>query len=160
MTDEGKSYQYSRVLALDLGDRRIGVAVSDPTRTIAKPLLVLERKSRTEDFARLQEIIKAHSAGYLVVGLPVNLSGHEGQRAIWTRDYTAALSEFLQIEAELWDESFSTQDAEDSLRQRGISPRSQRSRIDAVAAALILQSYLDSRYLDSRYLDSHQRTSS
>lgn len=156
MTDGSKSHRYTRILALDLGDRRIGVAVSDPTRTIAKPLLVIERKSRNEDFVRLQEIFEEHNVGHLVVGLPITLSGHEGRRAIWTRDYAGALSEFLQIEAELWDESFSTQDAEDSLRQRGISPRSQRSRIDAVAAALILQSYLDSRYLDSGNLDSHQ----
>ena len=145
MIAESSSQEDTRVMALDLGDKRIGVAVSDPTRTIAKPLLVLERKSRIEDFARMGEIIKTHGVGYIVVGLPINLSGHEGQRAIWTRDYAFALSQNIQMEVELWDESFSTQDAEDSLRQRGISPRSQRSRIDAVAAALILQSYLDSQ---------------
>ena len=144
MNEEQNSSQSGRILALDLGDRRIGVALSDPTRLIAKPLLVIKRKSRFDDFSRLKEVVNSHSVEHLVIGLPVNLSGHEGQRAVWTRDYAAALSAFLQIEAELWDESFSTKDAEDSLRLRGISPRSQRSRIDAIAAALILQSYLDS----------------
>jgi len=144
MNEENNSTESGRILALDLGDRRIGVALSDPTRIIAKPLLVIKRQSRIEDFSRLKEIVKSQSVKHLVIGLPVNLSGHEGQRAIWTRDYAAALSNFLQMEAELWDESFSTKDAEDSLRLRGISPISQRSRIDAIAAALILQSYLDS----------------
>jgi putative Holliday junction resolvase len=144
MNEEPNSSQSGRILALDLGDRRIGVALSDPTRMIAKPLLVIKRKSRFEDFSRLKEVVNSHSVEHLVIGLPVNLSGHEGQRAVWTRDYAVALSAFLQMEAELWDESFSTKDAEDSLRLRGISPRSQRSRIDAIAAALILQSYLDS----------------
>ncbi len=145
MNEEKNSSVSGRVLALDLGDRRIGVALSDPTIKIARPLLVIKRQSRLEDFTRLKEIVNSHSVEHLVIGLPVNLSGHEGQRAVWTRDYAAALSAFLQIEAELWDESFSTKDAEDSLRLRGISPKSQRSRIDAIAAALILQSYLDSQ---------------
>lgn len=133
------------IMALDLGDKRIGVAVSDPTRTIARPLEVIKRSSRAADFSRLKEIAVQNKVGCLVVGVPVTLGGFEGQRALWARDYGAALSEALSIKVVFWDESFSTQDAEDSLRQRGVNPSSQRDRIDAIAAALILQGYLDSQ---------------
>lgn len=132
-----------RVLALDLGEKRIGVAVSDPTRTIAASLTVLNRKSRQEDFARIARLLAEQQAALLVVGLPVPLSGVEGEKAAWVRDYTAELAQQIDVPIALWDEALTTVQAYDSLRQRGKRARQAKQRVDAVAAAFILQSYLD-----------------
>jgi len=133
-----------RVLALDLGEKRIGVAVSDPTRTIAKSLTVLNRKSRKEDCERIARLIDEQQANLLVVGLPIPLNGVEGEKAAWVRDYTAVLQQHIAIPAEFWDEAMTTVQAYDSMRQRGKRAKQAKERIDAVAAAFILQSYLDS----------------
>ena len=130
-------------MALDLGEKRIGVAISDDTRTIAKAYGVLSRKSRKEDYERYAKIIVDHKAALLVMGLPVPLSGVEGQRAAWVRDYTAELAQHIDIPIEYWDESFSTKRAEASLRARGHRGKKVKERVDAVAAAFILQDYLD-----------------
>jgi putative holliday junction resolvase len=132
-----------RVMAIDLGEKRIGVAISDPTRTVAKAYGVLRRKSRREDFARYAHIIAEQQVALLVMGLPVPLSGVEGDRAAWVRDYTAELQQHLDIPVTFWDEALSTQRAEESLRARGAGRKQAKQRLDAVAAAFILQDYLD-----------------
>jgi putative holliday junction resolvase len=136
---------HGRVLALDLGEKRIGVAVSDETRTIARSHSVLMRTSRLADFEKIGRIIDEEGVTLVVVGLPVHLDGREGQKAAWVRDYTAALANHLNVAAELWDEALTTVAAQESMRQRGQSRRKQRQWIDAVAAAFILQSYLEAR---------------
>ena len=130
-------------MALDLGEKRIGVAISDVTRTIAKAYGVLSRKSRMEDYQRYAKIIADQKATLLVMGLPVPLSGVEGQRAAWVRDYTFELAQHIDIPIEYWDESYSTKQAEASLRARGKRGKKVKERVDAVAAAFILQGYLD-----------------
>ncbi|MEW5986261.1 MAG: Holliday junction resolvase RuvX, partial [Chloroflexota bacterium] len=80
-----------KILALDLGEKRIGVAVSDETRTIARSLTVLNRTSRLADFEKIGRIVDEQGVNLLVVGLPIELDGAEGARAAWTRNYTAAL---------------------------------------------------------------------
>lgn len=130
-------------MALDLGEKRIGVAISDVTRTIAKAYGVLSRKSRKEDFQRYANIIAEQKATLLIMGLPIPLSGVEGQRAAWVRDYTAELAQHIPIPVEFWDESFSTKQAEASLRARGRRGKKVKERVDEVAAAFILQDYLD-----------------
>lgn len=132
-----------RILALDLGEKRIGVAVSDATRTIARSLTVLPRKSRREDHERIARIIAEQQANLLVVGLPIPLNGVEGEKAAWVRDYTAELQQHIPIPVVFWDEALTTVQAYDSLRQRGKRAKQAKERIDAVAAAFILQSYLD-----------------
>lgn len=132
-----------KVMALDLGEKRIGVAISDETRTIAKSYAVLSRKSRKEDFRRYANIVADQRITLLVMGLPIPLSGVEGQRAAWVRDYTAELAEHIDIPIEFWDESLSTKQAEASLRLRGHRGKKIKERVDAVAAAFILQDYLD-----------------
>jgi putative Holliday junction resolvase len=132
-----------RILALDLGEKRIGVAISDETRTIARPVAVLKRQSRSEDFDRINEIVDEHAVSLLLVGLPLLTSGEEGEKAAWMRDYASDLQRKLGLTLRYWDESFTTVEAEASLRERGIRGRRGRQRIDAVAAAFILQSYLD-----------------
>lgn len=132
-----------RILALDLGEKRIGVAVSDPTRTIASSLTMFMRKSRQEDYARIAQLIAEQQANLLVVGLPVPLSGVEGEKAAWVRSYTAELQQQIPIPIELWDEAMTTVQAYESMRQRGKRAKQAKGRVDAVAAAFILQSYLD-----------------
>jgi putative Holliday junction resolvase len=132
-----------RILAIDLGEKRIGVAISDETHLIARSYEVINRGARTEDFARFATIVADEDVGYLVFGLPVHLSGDEGDMAAWVRDYAASLASHLGLPYALWDESFTTQQASASMRARGKRARNQRDWIDAVAAAFILQSFLD-----------------
>ena len=132
-------------MALDLGEKRIGVAICEETRTIAKAYAVLSRKSRKEDFERYANIIADQKITLVVMGLPIPLSGVEGQRAAWVRDYTADLAQHIDIPIEFWDESFSTKQAEASMRARGQRGKKMKQRVDAVAAAFILQDYLEAQ---------------
>ena len=134
-----------RVMALDLGSVRIGVAISDPTRTIAQSYGVVKRKSREEDFARYQQILAEQQVTLLVVGLPTTSEGGDSDTAVWIRNYMAEFSQQCDIPVEFWDESFTTVRAEESLRQRGKRGKKARQQVDAVAAAFILQSYLDAQ---------------
>lgn len=132
-----------RVMALDLGSKRIGVAVSDPTRTIAKSYGVVKRKSREEDFARYLQIMDEQKVTLLLVGLPTKSDGGDSDTAVWIRDYMAEFSQQCDVPIQFWDESFTTVRAEESLRLRGKRGKKARQQVDAVAAAFILQSYLD-----------------
>jgi putative Holliday junction resolvase len=132
-----------RYLALDLGDRRIGVAISDALGMIARPLEVFERGSRVGDQQHIQELIEHHNVDGIVAGLPINMDGTEGPQAAWVRDYTAELAEALKIPVILWDERLSTEEAKDIMRAQGKPPS--KDWIDAVAAAVILQNYLNAR---------------
>ncbi|MBK7896112.1 MAG: Holliday junction resolvase RuvX [Anaerolineaceae bacterium] len=132
-----------RVMALDLGSKRIGVAISDPTRTIAQSYGVVQRKSREEDFARYQQILAEQKATLLLVGLPTTSDGGDSDTAVWIREYIADFSQQCAVPIQFWDESYTTVKAEESLRQRGTRGKKARQQVDAVAAAFILQSYLD-----------------
>jgi len=134
-----------RVLALDLGEKRIGVAVSDATRTIATALTVVNRTSRQADFAQIGRLAAEQQANLLVVGLPIMLDGTEGDKATWVRDYAADLQAQLGIPVAFTDEAFTTVQAENSLRARGKKGRKIRQNVDAVAATLILQAFLDTQ---------------
>jgi len=135
----------SRVGALDLGEKRIGVAISDDTQTIARSYTVFERSSRKADFEKIETIIEENHIKLIIVGLPTLSSGKEGSKAKWARDYANDLEARGKVKVELWDESFSTVDAQNSLRERKINRGRRQKQIDAVAAAFILQSYLDAR---------------
>jgi putative Holliday junction resolvase len=135
-----------RVLALDLGDRRIGVAVSDPTGTLASPVAVLRRAAggdRERDHRRIADLVAEHGAARVVVGVPLSLDGSVGPAA------RAALEEIDQLRAELpvpvdtADERFTTVSASKRLRAAGKTGRQQTELIDAAAAAVLLQGWLD-----------------
>ena len=132
-----------RVMALDLGEKRIGVAISDPTRTIAQSYGVVMRSSRKADYAEYGRIIAKEQVNLLVVGLPLSLAGEETQKSTWVRDYTAEMENHIDIPIEFWDEALTTVQAEASLRERGKRGKKAREQVDAVAAAFILQNYLD-----------------
>jgi putative Holliday junction resolvase len=132
-----------RVLGLDVGERRIGVAVSDENLMLARPLLVIQRRSRQDDFARLAAIIGEWHVGRVVVGLPLTIEGEIGPQARRVKRYARELGRALNVPVELVDESYSTVDAANIMRTVGHSPQKRRDTVDAVAAAVILQSYLD-----------------
>jgi putative holliday junction resolvase len=121
-----------RVIALDYGSARTGVAVSDPTGTVARPLAVVERAASDAGLGRLVELIRAHGAERVVVGLPLTLAGERGQQARETEDFVGALRARLEIPVESFDERFTTVLAE----QSGSAPT------DARAAAHLLTTYL------------------
>jgi len=137
-----------RILALDPGDRYVGIAISDPTGTLARPLQTLVRASRDEDFSAIAALVAEHDVGLVVVGLPLSLDGTEGPQARHVTRYTEALAATLPVPVVQWDERYTTTVADDILRQgRGKKHRRrarEKGRIDAIAAAVILQSYLDS----------------
>ena len=130
-------------MALDLGEKRIGIALSDPLRMIAKADRVIKRRSRKEDYATYRRIIEESSISLVVVGLPLMLDGEDSQQTSWVRNYTEQLTTEVTIPVELWDEGYSTVEAEEALKMGGVRRKKLRDRVDAVAAAVILQSYLD-----------------
>lgn len=130
-------------MSLDLGEKRIGIAISDPARIIASPHMVLNRKSRADDFARYAQLIRDQDVSLIVIGLPITLAGHEGQRSAWVRDYAEALGRDIDTPIVFWDESLTTVAAIEALQAQGRRGKKLKDRVDAVAAALILQSYLD-----------------
>lgn len=132
-----------RLLALDIGERRIGVSVSDPLGLWARPLTVLARRSREEDYAAIAALVEEYGATRVIVGHPLSLSGDVGPQARRVERYAAGLAQRLQVPVVLWDERLSTAEAEQILRAAGESSRQYRDKVDAVAAAVILQSYLD-----------------
>jgi putative Holliday junction resolvase len=133
-----------RVLAVDLGTRRIGLALSDPGRTFASPLATVPFVSERTTAERLAALCREHGADQVVIGLPVRDDGIEGENCARTRRIVDRLR-LLDIAAEPWDESWSTRDAADALRDAGGRRASRRRRIDQVAAALVLQDWLAHR---------------
>jgi len=138
-----------KVLALDVGERRIGVAVSDPTGTLAHPLKALARGSREEDVTAIAALVAAESAELVVVGRPLSLDGSEGPQARRIARYAEALAARLPVPVVLWDERYTTAEAEEILHLSRSEKQRRHARtagdLDAIAAAVILQSYLDSR---------------
>ena len=138
-----------RILGLDIGERRIGVAISDPTGTVARPLQTLVRGSREEDLVAITALVAEHDAGLIVVGQPLSLDGTEGPQARRIARYADMLAEQLSVPVVSWDERFTTVAAEEILTQGRSRKKRRRARVegkvDAIAAAVILRSYLDSQ---------------
>ena len=137
-----------KLLALDVGDRRVGVAVSDLSGLIATPLTVIRRSSKVEDFAKIARLVREQRAEGLVIGHPLNTDGSAGPQARRVERYAAAMSDALRLEGLslpmiMWDEHGSTQRAQALMISAGRSAKDRRQRIDAAAAAVILQDYLD-----------------
>ncbi len=135
----------SRILAIDPGAERIGLALSDPTGTLATPLTVLAHKSRAEDAAAILEIAGNHEVNLIVIGQALDADGNpsfEGRRA---GRLAGALRAAGTAKVVLWDETGSTQAAMQAQIRAGISQKRRRRHLDAIAAAVILQSFLDAR---------------
>jgi putative Holliday junction resolvase len=134
----------SRLLCLDIGHKRTGVAVSDETRSIASPMGVIHGSEKGPWLLAVQEYINRHEVGGVVVGIPLNQDGEEGRDALEIRKFIALLQERAGIAVIEWDERFSTVQAERRLIEADVSRKKRKGVIDKVAAAIILQSYLDS----------------
>ncbi|MEW6448218.1 MAG: Holliday junction resolvase RuvX [Bacillota bacterium] len=133
-----------RVLGLDVGERRIGLAVSDPLGITAQGLGVLNRGKLNEDVEQLQALVRKYEIEEIVVGLPRALDGGMGPQAQKVAEF-ASLLEKKGIKVKFWDERFTTSAAERYLIEADVSREKRRRVIDKTAAVLILQSYLDSR---------------
>jgi putative holliday junction resolvase len=134
-----------RILALDVGRKRIGLAVSDPLGLTAQGLQVLERRDWDQDLARLVEIARPYRIQEVLVGLPRHMNGRLGEQAEEILALAQALGEALEARVVTWDERLTTAEAERLLIQADMSRRRRRQVVDQVAATLILQAYLDSR---------------
>jgi putative Holliday junction resolvase len=132
-----------RVLGLDLGDVRIGVAISDPDRRIAVPMGTV-RTGAPADLKAIAELVRGHDVTLVVVGLPLRLSGERGSAAAKAEGFADALRAVLPVPVVLHDERLSTVEAERALRETGASGRARRQVVDRSAATVILQAHLDS----------------
>ena len=134
-----------RILGLDLGTRRIGMAVSDEMGWIAHGLPTMERRNLRQDFSRFRSIISEYDIQKLVVGLPRNMNGSLGPQADLVLEFIRTLKNKLRLDVIPWDERLTTEAAERALLEADMSRSKRRKKVDQVAAVLILQGYLDSR---------------
>jgi putative Holliday junction resolvase len=133
----------TRVLAVDPGAVRVGLAISDPDRRIASPLTTYTRRDQEQDSRFLNKVIGDEEAGLLLVGLPVHLDGREGVQAQKARAFGTWLQLVSGLPVVYWDERFSTVEAENALWDAGLTHKQRKARRDALAAQILLQSYLD-----------------
>ncbi len=135
--------QEVRILALDVGEKRIGLAVSDPLGITAQGLGVLSRKDREADLAELLKVAREYHLKEIVVGLPRHMDGRPGKQAPEIMDLARSLGEALGVPVIPWEERLTSVEAERVLLKADVSRRRRRQVVDMLAAVLILQSYLD-----------------
>ena len=134
-----------RVLGLDVGSKRIGVAVSDPLGITAQGLETVHRQNKRLDFEKLQTLVRDYAVVEIVVGFPLRMSGAEGIQAEKMQRFAEELRERLQIPVHLWDERLTSAEANRLLRETDMSIQRRGQVVDQMAAVLILQSWMDSR---------------
>ncbi len=128
-------------MGLDIGDSRVGVALSDPLGILASPLIIINRADETAAIAKIVDIIREKEVGKVIAGLPLNMDGSRGNQAEKTNSFVVTLSQYLTVPVEYRDERLSTINARELIQ--GVRKTNRATRYDAAAAALILQSYLD-----------------
>lgn len=133
----------TRLLGVDYGKVRVGLAISDADCRIASPLTTYERRSPEQDKRYFQELVEREEIGKLLIGLPVHLDGREGQKAVESRVFGKWLTEATGLPLVFWDERFSTVQAEHALWDAGLTHKRRKARRDRVAAQMVLQAYLD-----------------
>ena len=133
----------TRILALDVGERRIGVALSDPLGYTAQPLAVLTRRGGAEDVEAVAALVEAHHVSRVVVGLPLTLRGAVGASAQRVRSFAGRVGQRIAVPVEFVDERFTTAESERVLLAADASRRRRKQVIDQMAAQLILQQYLE-----------------
>lgn len=133
----------SRVLALDVGDKRIGVAISDRTGMLATPVETIHRKSTDLDVARIVNLARQNDADSVVVGLPKNMDGTDGEQAAKVRSFAKTLARVSDLTVHFEDERLSTFSAIERLVERGVKTGNNRDLVDMEAAAIILESFLN-----------------
>jgi putative Holliday junction resolvase len=132
-------------MALDVGDKRIGVAVSDPFGWTSAKMLTVDVNEDEDVVERLKRLIAEEGVGKIITGLPRNMDGTDSEQTKKVRRFAETLESVVDVPIQLWDERLSTVAATKSLLQAGLKRRQRKRVVDGVAASLILQSYLDSR---------------
>ena len=135
----------SRVLGIDYGERRIGLALSDPMGIIAKPLRIIDRKITTDYISEILNTSKENNANIIVVGLPLTLRGEESKQTQIVKKFIEELTQLGKIPVVPVDERYSSIAAKRSLQEQGVKTGHEKGRVDETAAAIILQEYLDSK---------------
>jgi len=133
----------TRILALDPGTKRIGVALSDELGWTAQPLETFERKSLAADIAHINELVRRHEVREIVIGMPVQMNGRVGPAAQSAQQFLEAVQAAVGIPVIAWDERLTTKAAEQMLIEADVSRRKRKGAVDRVAAALLLKSYLE-----------------
>ena len=134
-----------RIAAIDYGTVRMGIAISDPSQTIASPLETYQRRDNNEDARRLQRLVEEENVVHFVVGLPVHTNGDESQKSREARAFGSWLNEVTGVAVDYFDERYSTVQAEQLLRDVQMTRRQRKQRRDMLAAQILLSSYLESR---------------
>jgi len=135
----------SRILALDHGTKRIGVALSDELGWTAQPLETFERRTLDRDIAHILDLVRIHDVGQVLLGLPLRLNGEEGPAVQAVHEFVACLGESLPVPIVTWDERMTTKAAEELLIAADVSRKKRKGVVDRVAAAILLQSYLEAQ---------------
>lgn len=143
----------NRILALDLGKKRIGIAVSDELGLTAQGLATLERKNKRVDLAAIQQLASRKGVSLILLGNPLHMSGDEGRQSEWVKDFAGALAAHTRLPVKLWDERLTTVEASRVLRQSGIGIEKRAAAVDRLAAVILLQSYLDAQHYSDREND-------
>ncbi|MGA2270667.1 MAG: Holliday junction resolvase RuvX [Bryobacteraceae bacterium] len=132
-----------RILALDLGKKRIGLAISDPLGITAQGLPNLARANKRADLAALEQLIRERQAGLILMGNPINMRGDEGRQSAWVREFAQALEKRTGLPVKFWDERLTSVEANRVLRSSGIGIQKRAAAVDRLSAVILLQSYLD-----------------
>jgi putative holliday junction resolvase len=134
-----------RIMALDIGDRTIGVACSDEGLILASPVETIQRRGPKADSMRVDTLVKERGVSRVVAGLPLTLRGEEGRQSEKVVEFVETLKRRLKVPVEMWDERLTTREAERTLIAADMSRARRKEVIDQMAAVLILQTYLDAR---------------
>jgi putative holliday junction resolvase len=134
----------TRTLALDLGKKRIGMAISDPLGITAQGLPNLERTNRRADVALLEQLVREREVGLILMGNPINMGGQEGRQSAWVREFAGDLERRTGLPVKFWDERLTSVEAGRVLRASGIGIEKRAAAVDRLSAVILLQSYLDS----------------
>lgn len=132
-----------RLLALDVGETTIGLALSDAMRSIASPLLTIERKKFSKDIEQLKQVIDKHKISGLLIGYPVNMDGSHGPRTQSTRTFVSNISKQISLPMLLWDERMTTMAVERVMLDADLSRQRRAQLVDKLAASYMLQGFLD-----------------
>ena len=132
-----------RLMGIDFGEVRIGIALSDPLQIISQPFKVIPNGDKT--IYKIQEIIKTEEVGKIILGLPLNLDGEDTKKTLEVREFSKILKSNVDIPVIFWDERYTTVEANEELKQMGYGIAESRKVIDKVAASIILKSYMENQ---------------
>ena len=132
-----------RLMGIDFGEVRIGIALSDPLQIISQPFLVIPNNDNT--ISEIQKIIKTEEVGKIILGLPLNLDGEDTKKTLEVREFAEMLKNNVDIPVIFWDERYTTVEANEKLKQMGFSIAESRKVVDKVAASIILKNYMENQ---------------